>query len=392
MSNETTLFQPPARYPEAPKDMWYQVPEKAPEPEKPKPIFPWEGRAPKATRVFPQPRSASPPPVLQPPLPPADEPPTPSVVTDTSELSEESTPTPPPQAPPANVWETFQSRTNAWDDMPEIERYVQAITQPKKGKIQVLYNTLGQRSPRNTSGSTTPTESQRRRPSLKLTDFPTQDERPSLPVTPAPIRRPTFWGVDREEEGGTLPLADGVPKQEEWVRRFSSYPQPDFPRSHSPPAQDDSSQHRRSSFWRCQYCGKQNPTAKLEELQRRQSEALLSPTGTRQLEDVPEPPQRKMPESSSKQQAVQAVIEHISPLKTPKMPKPILKQPSFELGEPVDDPPPQPSLAAQEEADVLSPTEVRAVDEKDSVAPDEKSESTKSANTIPTTFIAPTKA
>ena len=26
MSSETTLFQPPASYPEAPKDMWYQVP------------------------------------------------------------------------------------------------------------------------------------------------------------------------------------------------------------------------------------------------------------------------------------------------------------------------------------------------------------------------------
>lgn len=73
---------------------------------------------------------------------------------------------------------------------------------------------------------------EQRRPSLIVTDFPTEVERPSLPVTPAPIRRSSFWG---EERGGAseLPRADGVPDQPEW-----------------------------------------DPSAKLAELQRRQSQVL----------------------------------------------------------------------------------------------------------------------
>ena len=224
MSRETTLFQPPAHYPDAPKDMWYQVPQKAPEPAKQKAIFPWESRAPKPTRVFPQPREPSPPPTLASAFhskAPVDDSTLAQPIAE--EVTEEVSP---PRSPPepANVWDSFQQRTNAWDDMPEIERYVHSITQPRRGKIQVLYNTLGQRSPRSNSGATTPTDSRNRRPSLKLTDFPTKDERPSLPVTPAPIRRGTLWGSEKEEEEGTLPTADGVPKQDEWVRPFSNVP------------------------------------------------------------------------------------------------------------------------------------------------------------------------
>lgn len=51
---------------------------------------------------------------------------------------------------------------------------------------------------------------------MRLTDFPTELERPSLPVTPAPIRRPSFWGEERDEQG-ELPAAEGVPSQEDWV-------------------------------------------------------------------------------------------------------------------------------------------------------------------------------
>ncbi|KIX96851.1 uncharacterized protein Z520_07571 [Fonsecaea multimorphosa CBS 102226] len=344
MSSETALFQPPAHYPEAPKDMWYQVPEKVPEPEKPKPIFPWETRAPKPTRVFPQPRQPSPPPAAPEPAPVVpEEVTTPSVTTDATGATEESVLTPP--AAPVDLWASFQQRTNAWDDMPEIERYVQSISQPRKGKIQVLYNTLGQRSPQNTSGATTPTARERRRPSIKLTDFPTKDERPSLPVTPAPIRRPTFWGDEKEEEG-SLPTAEGVPKQEEWVRRFSHYPQPEFPASH-PPSHDA----RRVLHWRCQYCGKQNPITKLEQLQLMQSEALLSPTGTRELGQLAEPPTRKMPESSTKEEVEKAVISHISPTKVPKAPKPILKPPHFELGQDIVGPEETPTRGGQQDED-----------------------------------------
>ena len=50
---------------------------------------------------------------------------------------------------------------------------------------------------------------------MKLTDFPTEFERPSLPVTPAPVRRPSFWGAERDAQGD-LPAAEGVPDQSEW--------------------------------------------------------------------------------------------------------------------------------------------------------------------------------
>ncbi|ROW06150.1 hypothetical protein VMCG_04683 [Cytospora schulzeri] len=69
-----------------------------------------------------------------------------------------------------------------------------------------------------------PTESSwdAQRRGSKLTDFPTAVERPSLPVTPAPVRRPKFWGAgdigdeEENEDEEQLPSASGVPKQSEW--------------------------------------------------------------------------------------------------------------------------------------------------------------------------------
>ncbi|EXJ79903.1 hypothetical protein A1O3_08188 [Capronia epimyces CBS 606.96] len=289
MSSDTQLFQPPAQYPEAPRDMWYQVPQKAPEPVKPKQIFPWESKAPKPTRVFPKPQAPRPPPPPEPTPPEEVAAQSPSTdTTDVTDITEETVLT--PLAPPSDPWASFQQRTNAWDDMPEIERYVQAFSQARKGKLQVLHHTPSQRSP-GESDITSPPAEKPRQFSLRITDFPTEVERPSLPVTPAPIRRPSFWGGERDE-GGNLPAADGVPPQEEW-----------------------------------------NPVTKLEELQRRQSEVLLSSTGTRHLEEVQEPPKRKMPESESKEAVIEATNQSISPIKVPKVPKPILKAPHFELGQ-----------------------------------------------------------
>ena len=210
MSSDTQLFQPPTHYPEAPRDMWYQVPQKSAEHEKPKPIFPWETRAPKPTRVFPRTRSPSPPSVEEPMSQEQDELPS-SSGTDITEASEDSI------ATPSDPWASFQQRVNAWDDMPEIERYVRKISlaQARQGKVQVLHPTPSQDS------NSTPSGRDNRRASLRLTDFPTSVERPSLPVTPAPIRRSTIWGEERDEE--SLPAAEGVPKQEDWVRPFSSY-------------------------------------------------------------------------------------------------------------------------------------------------------------------------
>lgn len=163
--------------------MWYEVPSHKPKPEaKPNPIFPWEQREErKPTRVFAE---DSPPP----PLPIITEP---EVTTHPPILPiEESAP--------------FSPQANAWDNVASIERYVRAVMEVQTGRAKPLKLAEQILSP---SG---------RRESLILTDFPTIDDRPSLPVTPAPIRRPTFWGEERDGEGD-LPGAEGVPDQAEWV-------------------------------------------------------------------------------------------------------------------------------------------------------------------------------
>lgn len=232
------LFKAPAAYPEPPRDMWYKVPETKPKPyEAPKPIFPWEKEAsrPKPTRIFaedhpPQPRSVPGPAPL--PVPAAEvsefeaSPPTSQFSTTHYENTQDqwtrAKPTrvwrdDPPDFKPRTAeesWQAFsQNSANAWDSVPGIDSYVRSImdSQTRRGKVQVLQQTTG------TDDLGSPTLSRKdRRESLILTDFPSAVERPSLPVTPAPLRRPTFWGEERDETG-ELPAAEGVPDQNEWV-------------------------------------------------------------------------------------------------------------------------------------------------------------------------------
>ena len=232
MSEDRKLFHAP-KYPEPPKDMYYQVPSAPPANERLKPIFPWESSAPKATRVFAD------------DFPPstASSEATPSMTTDEDDDTQTETMSPPTPTIQSSNTEPFATytRTNAWDEVPEIERYISRLPQNRRGKVQVLLNNVAPGSSshqRNVSGDepmlspAIEDPSQRRRPSMKLTDFPTEIERPSLPVTPAPVRRPSFWGSERDA-AGDLPGAEGVPDQSAW-----------------------------------------DPVAKLAELQRRQSEML----------------------------------------------------------------------------------------------------------------------
>ncbi|KAL6713365.1 glycogenin glucosyltransferase [Lecanora helva] len=228
MSNDPRLFHPP-KNPEPPKGMYYEIPKTPPESARPKPIFPWESTAPKPTRVFAD------------DLPPTPPEPTPSVVTDDSTQASTSSPTTPTIQPTTPSTFASYKRTNAWDDVPEISRYISNLPQNRRGKVQILT----QNDPTTTSSSSTtpaptvPPQSQARsitdpstsplisppltsptapdrRPSMLLTDFPTSIERPSLPVTPAPVRRPSFWGSERDNALGDLPPAEGVPDQSEW--------------------------------------------------------------------------------------------------------------------------------------------------------------------------------
>ena len=217
MSEDKHLFQAPKSYPEPPKNMYYEVPKATSADERPKPIFPWEENQSKPARVFAEDDQPSPEPLL-------------SIFTDEETLAADSNPMTPVVQIASPEPFSFYTMTNAWDEVPEIERYVSALAQSRRGKVEVVHDNS------STGGDVTSPSAEegpeRRRPSMKLTDFPTEIERPSLPVTPAPVRRPSFWGEERNA-AGELPGAEGVPKQEDW-----------------------------------------DPLAKLQELQRRQSQVL----------------------------------------------------------------------------------------------------------------------
>ncbi|KAE8161053.1 putative capsule-associated protein CAP1 [Aspergillus tamarii] len=224
MSEDKELFKPPPFYPEAPKNMYYEVPSTKPEPEKLSQIFPWENQAPKPTRVFldDDQDSVS--------LPSSILPPVSSKETSTSSMGYTASWT---TEKPSESWDSY-SRSNAWDDVPEIQRYIQSIAPPRRAKVQVIGGWGGSAN-QQTAGAES---------SMRLTDFPSEQERPSLPVTPAPIRRPppSSNGLGEGSTSGQLPIAEGVPNQEEWVGVTVD-----------------------------------NPSIRLEELQRHHSEVLENP-------------------------------------------------------------------------------------------------------------------
>lgn len=228
MSDDHKLFQPPSSYPEAPNNMYYQVPETKPEPQKLTQIFPWETRAPKPTRVFADERRLPQPMFSLPSTKENSQPSQPTSRTSgASSLTSES-------------WETF-SRSNAWDEVPEIQKYIQSIQQARKARVQVLSGgpsqkpisseTPIQQTQYSASSTAAPSGSHLTIDTVsRITDFPSEAERPSLPVTPAPIRRAPpppcdgNGGGDGDGDGDNrisssihLPAAQGVPNQEDWV-------------------------------------------------------------------------------------------------------------------------------------------------------------------------------
>ncbi|BDD59348.1 hypothetical protein MAP00_004558 [Monascus purpureus] len=241
MSEDTELFQPPESYPDAPKNMYYEVPTTKPEPKKLAQLFPWESHAPRPTRVFlddePSVKSHS----KQPSI---------SSTGDESGLSQESVTS--WEESTTDSWQNY-SKLNAWDEVPEIRKYIQSIQRPRRVKTQTIQQqsgTMQKTTGRETEAEAAPKTKTRERSdsgsrggSVLLTDFPCEIDRPSLPVTPVPIRRPSIW--DRRDDTSSssttstrpsLSLAEGVPNQEDW-----------------------------------------NPLERLEELRRRQIEVLENP-------------------------------------------------------------------------------------------------------------------
>ncbi|RCI13944.1 hypothetical protein L249_8183 [Ophiocordyceps polyrhachis-furcata BCC 54312] len=216
MSQDTKPFVPPARYPSPPKDMWYPVPQKPPAhpAASPPPIFPWEGNRPKPARVFvcreletsqsaqvPRAQSTT---GREPEAEGSME----EKAATTSQSEPQSPVTPSVRVTPSDPWTSFP-RLNAWDDMPEIGRYVDGLKMHRRAKSQgaaVGGMKLPDLRPRT----------------MRLTDFPSETERPSLPVTPAPVHRVSYWGGDESDRGvgdeakQPVPSAEGVPLQTEW--------------------------------------------------------------------------------------------------------------------------------------------------------------------------------
>ena len=219
--------------------MYYEVPPPPPAVKPPKPIFPWETTQAKATRVFAEDTTSS----------------NPVLSTAGGNDTRAQAISPFAQVSKSSFIDPFTSYNlnNAWDDMPEIERYISHLGQNRQGKVQVLSTRNAQNASLSSAGGRSDHQ-KGRRPTMKITDFPTDIERPSLPVTPAPDRKPSFWGNERDSTG-ELPAAEGVPQPLDW-----------------------------------------NPTTRLEELQRRQSEVLAQLPGSRSMHIVPD---RENPDSTS---------------------------------------------------------------------------------------------
>ncbi len=250
MSSDTAPFVPPERYPTPPKNMWYEVPKEPPAnpKEKPKPVFPWETHQPRPTRVFahhePEPAPSEPTHTHTggPWEHPSHTPPGSQTQAETATSGspwtsveapsggEAHTHTPTNSSPrtvlsaPSDIWSSFP-RTNAWDTVPEINRYVDALAQ----KHRRTRSRGGKGLPPGEGGGGPGSDFGWSRRGSRVTDFPSEDDRPSLPVTPAPIRRPRRqWGVEGghghgahagggEGEEQLLLAAEGVPAQAEWV-------------------------------------------------------------------------------------------------------------------------------------------------------------------------------
>lgn len=214
-------FQPPRSYPEPPKNMWYEVPtEKPRKHEKPPPIFPWEEReVPTPSRTFIEdlPPSPEPEPEREPESPPF-------ALADEFEVSaaDSASPVTPTIKVQEEPWANFGAvNKNAWDEVAGIDHYVRALERFQKNREKPSKPLAKQQERQQVLSPTNEPDAEnlvntvrKRRESLLLTDFPTAIERPSLPVTPAPRRRSTFWGEEREEG---MPPAEGVPDQADWV-------------------------------------------------------------------------------------------------------------------------------------------------------------------------------
>lgn len=151
----------------------HQIPAEIPEPTKEpemKPIFPWEKKPRRTSRVFAD------------EVPALDEDEENENVLDFHDTNQDT-----------EEWKDY-TRQNQWDSVPGIQEYVSGLGRQRTGKFQSA------------------------EPSLRvLGNYGSKvvNERPPLPITPAPIRRTGPHWLSAEE--GKFPSAAGIPSQEDWV-------------------------------------------------------------------------------------------------------------------------------------------------------------------------------
>ncbi|ESU07246.1 hypothetical protein FGSG_01882 [Fusarium graminearum PH-1] len=219
MSRDTTPFIPPQRYPSPPQNMWYEVPKdrSSPQSKHAPEIFPWERNQPRPTRTFagePQPEPQPSPEETSAQLSVKTE----GITESGSESkNQSSSSTPTVQVTSSSPWTSY-TRTNAWDEVPAIERYVDRLHGGGHRRGKSSTSSTGRvKSPTTGTWRDDQTSSKQ---GLKLTDFPSAVERPSLPVTPAPVHRNSFFTEDdaenEDETKKKLPEAEGVPTQSDW--------------------------------------------------------------------------------------------------------------------------------------------------------------------------------
>lgn len=211
--------------------MWYEVPKQAPAPptSQPKAIFPWEEHRSAPTRVFADLPALYPSPSSE--REGSAEPQSHAVSSVAHpSMAEQQIEPPTPTTPTIKIsqaWNNF-TRTNAWDDVPEIEKYVDGLQQKSRRTKNRGLKLGGLPQSAFAPDEDDDADVPWRFRGLRVTDFPV--DRPSLPVTPAPLRRSKFWGGGggggspglgglggEDEEEKRLPAAAGVPAQSDWV-------------------------------------------------------------------------------------------------------------------------------------------------------------------------------
>lgn len=168
--------------------MYYEVPPKPTSPKSLKAVFPWEEHTPKATRLF---------------LEDINEPDQTSGFRQTSTRNDDEY-----IQTSSGSWESYV-RANAWDDVPEIEKYMRSLQKPRQARATAPSGSAD-------AGKYPFPSTFSQGSNFRMNQFSTGSEQPSLSATPAPIGRRGFLGRD-SEENQDLPTAEGVPDQDDWV-------------------------------------------------------------------------------------------------------------------------------------------------------------------------------